>query len=75
LIQEEMYIKISKMKTMSEKITITLPKSMITEIDQFAGANDINKSRVVLEALRQYLTLSDFRKLRQKKIPIAEKMA
>ncbi|MBT3215823.1 MAG: ribbon-helix-helix protein, CopG family [Candidatus Marinimicrobia bacterium] len=60
---------------MSEKITITLPKSMITEIDQFAGANDINKSRVVLEALRQYLTLSDFRKLRQKKIPIAEKMA
>jgi|GEM_PF-712444 metal-responsive CopG/Arc/MetJ family transcriptional regulator len=70
-----MYIKISKMKTMSEKITITLPKSMITEIDQFAGANDINKSRVVLEALRQYLTLSDFRKLRQKKIPIAEKMA
>jgi metal-responsive CopG/Arc/MetJ family transcriptional regulator len=63
------------MKTMSEKITITLPKSMITEIDQFAGANDINKSRVVLEALRQYLTLSDFRKLRQKKIPIAEKMA
>jgi metal-responsive CopG/Arc/MetJ family transcriptional regulator len=63
------------MKTMSEKITITLPKSMITEIDQFAGANDINKSRVVLEALRQYLTLSDFRKLLQKKIPIAEKMA
>jgi len=57
---------------MRETITISIPKSIKQKLDRIMKEGHINRSDVVREALRQYFTRQEFRRLRQLMIPEAE---
>ena len=55
-----------------ETITISIPKSIKQKLDRIVKEEHLNRSDVVREALRQYFTRQEFRRLRQLMIPEAE---
>ncbi len=57
---------------MRETITISIPKSIKQKLDRMVKEEHLNRSDVVREALRQYFTRQEFRRLRQLMIPEAE---
>lgn len=57
---------------MRETITISIPKSIKQKLDRIVKEEHLNRSDVVREALRQYFTRQEFRRLRQLMIPEAE---
>jgi len=57
---------------MRETITISIPKSIKQKLDRIIKEEHLNRSDVVREALRQYFTRQEFRRLRQLMIPEAE---
>jgi len=57
---------------MRETITISIPKSIKQKLDRLVKKEHLNRSDVVREALRQYFTSQEFRRLRQLMIPEAE---
>ena len=57
---------------MRETITISIPKSIKQKLDRIVKKEHLNRSDVVREALRQYFTSQEFRRLRQLMIPEAE---
>ena len=58
---------------MRETITISLPESVKKMLDKITKREHLNRSEVVREALRQYFTRREFRRLRGLMIPEAEK--
>ncbi len=58
---------------MRETITVSLPKILKKKLDRQVKQEHINRSDIVREALRDYFTLQEFRRLRAKMIPLAEK--
>lgn len=58
---------------MRETITISLPKTLKKKLDLQVKQEHINRSDIVREALRDYFTLQEFRRLRAQMIPFAEK--
>jgi len=57
---------------MRETITISIPKSIKQKLDRMVKEEHLNRSDIVREALRQYFTRQEFRRLRQLMIPEAE---
>jgi len=57
---------------MRETITISISKSIKQKLDKIVKEEHLNRSDVVREALRQYFTRQEFRRLRQLMIPEAE---
>ena len=57
---------------MRETITISIPKSIKQKLDKITKEEHLNRSDIVREALRQYFTRQEFRRLRQLMIPEAE---
>jgi len=57
---------------MRETITISVPKSIKQKLDRITKEEHLNRSDIVREALRQYFTRQEFRRLRQLMIPEAE---
>ena len=57
---------------MRETVTISLPGSLRTRLDELAKTYQSNRSDLVREALRQYLAREEFRRLRRLMIPQAE---
>ena len=57
---------------MRESISISLPEDLKTELDRATEAEGISRSDLVREALREYLFLRRFRRLRQELMPYAE---
>jgi len=57
---------------MRETITISIPKSIKQKLDRIVKKEHLNRSDVVREALRQYFTSQEFRRLRQLMIHEAE---
>jgi len=58
---------------MRETVTISLPKSIKEKLDKIVSEEHLNRSDVVRDALRKYFTITEFRKLRQQMVPLAEK--
>jgi len=58
---------------MRETITISIPKSIKQKLDRIIKKEHLNRSDVVREALRQYFTSQEFKRLRQIMIPEAER--
>ncbi|CAN5856375.1 hypothetical protein BH24DEI2_BH24DEI2_17810 [soil metagenome] len=56
---------------MRESISISLPKNLKAELDRLTQSEDVSRSDVVREALREYLFVHGFRSLRQKLTPYA----
>ena len=50
---------IVRVTTMMERITITLPKSLLEKIDQGRGGSDQKRSAFVVEALKEYFRYKD----------------
>jgi len=58
---------------MRETVTISLPKSIKEKLDKIVREEHLNRSDVVRDALRKYLAITEFRKLRAQMVPLAEK--
>ena len=57
---------------MRDTITISLPGELKKRLDGLVRSNQMNRSDVVREALRQYIHKEEFRQLRRAMIPHAE---
>jgi metal-responsive CopG/Arc/MetJ family transcriptional regulator len=57
---------------MSESISISLPEDLKRELDRATKAEGISRSDLVREALREYLFIRRFRRLRQELMPYAD---
>lgn len=58
---------------MRETITISLPSFIKEKLDNLTKKEHLNRSDIVREALRQYFIRQEFRRLRRRMIPEAEK--
>ncbi len=58
---------------MRETLTISLPLFMRRMLDRTVKEEQMNRSDLVREALRQYFAIREFRRLRNRAIPYAEK--
>jgi metal-responsive CopG/Arc/MetJ family transcriptional regulator len=61
------------MKRSTGAITVRLPKDLKNEVEKLCEDSSIGTSDLVREALKHYLSLAKFRKLRGELLPIAEK--
>ncbi len=59
---------------MRETVTISLPKSVKSQLDEMVENNHMNRSDIIREALRNHFAISKFRELRKQMIPQAEKL-
>lgn len=57
---------------MRESISISLPEDLKAELDQLTEAEGLSRSDLVREALRDYLFVRRFRRLREELMPYAE---
>lgn len=57
---------------MRETISVSLPKEIKTALDSLSEAENRSRSEVVREALRDYIFVRRFRRLRGRMIPLAE---
>ena len=55
-------------------ITITIPSKMKAQLDRWSKREQQKKSEIVRDALRQYFVRREFRELREKMVPRAQKM-
>lgn len=58
---------------MRETVTISLPGVLRKKLDRLAKKEHLNRSDVMRDALRSYLSIQEFRRLRVQAIPYAEK--
>jgi len=58
---------------MRQTITISIPKSIKQKLDKLTKQEQVNRSDIVREALREYLAKQEFRRLRKILVPEAEK--
>ena len=59
---------------MRDTITISLTKDMRKALDRVTKEQGVSRSDVVRESLRRHLFIQEFRALREKMIPHAQKM-
>ncbi len=57
---------------MREAVTISLSKELKERLDKLANSEKINRSDIVKEALKRYLAVNEFQKIRRQMIPKAE---
>lgn len=57
---------------MRESVTISMPAWLKERLDQAVEKEHVSRSDIVREALKQYLAQQDFRRIRQRMIPLAE---
>lgn len=55
-------------------ISVTLPAKMKAQLDRWARKEQQKKSEIIRDALRRYFAQREFRELREKMIPRAQKM-
>lgn len=58
---------------MRETVTVSLPKYLKDKLDKQVNREHLNRSDIVRDALRKYFAVTEFRELRDKLIPHAEK--
>jgi metal-responsive CopG/Arc/MetJ family transcriptional regulator len=58
---------------MRATLTISLSPSLRKQLDRTVKEERLNRSDVIREALRRYLALREFRRLRGVLVPLAEK--
>lgn len=58
---------------MRETITISLPANLRKQLDRVVKSEHLNRSDVVREALKKFLAVREFRRLRGLLVPEAEK--
>ena len=57
---------------MREAVTISLSKELKERLDKLADSEKMNRSDIVKEALKRYLAVNEFQKIRKQMIPKAE---
>ncbi len=57
---------------MSKTVTIRLSDDLEEDFKQFIKEENISQSEAIREALQQYMSVRNFRRLRQKTLPFAE---
>jgi len=57
---------------MREAVTISLSKELKERLDKLANSEKVNRSEIVKEALKRYLAVNEFQKIRRQMIPKAE---
>lgn len=57
---------------MRESVTISLTKELKEKLDKIAKDEKVNRSDIVKSALKQYLSIIEFRKIRSKMLLKAE---
>lgn len=57
---------------MRETISVSLPEEIKTAVDRLSEEENRSRSEVVREALRDYLFVRRFRRLRERMLPLAE---
>jgi metal-responsive CopG/Arc/MetJ family transcriptional regulator len=55
-------------------ISVTLPSKMKAQLDRWAKKEQQKKSEIIRDALRRYFAQREFRELRERMIPRAQKM-
>ena len=58
---------------MRKVLTISVDEELMSKLDDFAGRHQISRSELIKRALRKYLYLQEFRRLRSELIPYAER--
>ncbi len=58
---------------MRQTITISLPMFLRKKLDREVKQDHLNRSDIIREALRQYFSVQEFKRLRKLSIPLAEK--
>ncbi len=53
-------------------ITVRLDSDLEDQLDKVAGTSGRNRSEIIRDALRRYLTILEFESLRQRLMPFAE---
>ncbi|MCL4386461.1 MAG: ribbon-helix-helix domain-containing protein [Cyanobacteria bacterium] len=59
---------------MREAVTISIPREFKDKLDEYAKENFTDRSNIVREALSQYFSANEFRKIREQMIPQAENL-
>jgi len=54
-------------------ITVSIPAKMKAQLDRFSKKEQQNKSEIIRDALRQYFVRKEFRQLRARMAPHAQK--
>lgn len=57
---------------MRQTVAVSLPEQLADELDAFAEREGASRSEVVRDALRRYLAVREFQRLREATIPFAE---
>ena len=58
---------------MRETVTISLTNEMKKKLDEIAYGENKNRSEIIKDALKQYFSVLEFRRIRNLMIPKAEK--
>lgn len=59
---------------MREAVTISLSKELKERLDKLADSEKVSRSDIVKEALKRYLAVNEFQRIRKQMIPKAEAM-
>lgn len=59
---------------MRETVTISISKNLKEKLDRQVKKEHLNRSDIVRDALRKYFAVLEFKELRLKMIPYAEKL-
>ena len=57
---------------MRESVSISLPPWLKERLDQAVKGEQMNRSDIVREALKEYFTRKDLERIRQNMVPLAE---
>ena len=57
---------------MRQTVAVSLPEQLADELDAFAEREGASRSEVVRDALRRYLAVREFQRLREATVPFAE---
>ena len=57
---------------MRQTVAVSLPADLASELDALAKREGASRSEIVRDALRRYLAVREFRRLRAATIPFAE---
>ena len=55
-------------------VTVNLPDKLRSQLNRWSKREQQKKSEIIRDALRQYFTINEFRELRAKMVPRAQKM-
>ena len=68
-----LYCNTAEVFEVRESVTISLPKETKEKLDRIVREEKINRSDIVKSALKQYFAIIEFRKIRNRMIPKAER--